>query len=144
MAEPRDVHVNLKLDTSQFALSLKQASLSARSFSESMDRLRATLAQNNAEWQRRVQLFMHHIEVLGKTEDQVWAIYYTRGGMDARYELPADRDAYLRVLLKVGPMSAAAVDGFLSGWANHRGQDPVEPATWHRYLAGTRVEVSIG
>ncbi len=138
MATPRDIHVTLTADTSKFEAAVASITLQMRRVREVM-----TLSA------QRFGRLVYDLDTFARTADQVEAIYYTRGALDARYETPAQRDAYLRVLLRCGEHHDVAVAGFLRGWVEFRGcdleaQGPTHftPLTWHRYLAGTKVEVS--
>lgn len=135
----KDVSVTIELDTSKFeAAMMNSVSLQMRKIREAA----ALTAQ-------RMGVFVYALDTFALTANQVEALYYTRGAMDARYETPAARDAYLRVLLRAGQHSDVAVAGFLRGWVEHRGGPATTPAyftplIWHRYLDGTKVEVSAG
>lgn len=140
--QPPDIHVTITVDTSKFEAAMAKARESVETYAGSFTRTMQKIQQDMAASSRRASVMIYDIETFGFTPNQVWALYYARGGMDARYETPAQRDAYIRVLLRCGQHSDVAVAGFLRGWDTHRSQEIAQPFVWHRYIAGTRVEVS--
>lgn len=61
---------------------------------------------------------------------------YVRGALDPRWQIPAERDWYVRRLLRSAIETPSAVElftraaaAFLAGWVSHRGMsDPPPPA----------------
>lgn len=144
MAEPRDIRVTIIADTSKFEREMKKVGKAATAMAESLARTMQQVRESMKVSSQRMSVMLYSIETFGYTANQVEALYYTRGAMDSRYETPAQRDAYLRVLLKAGLHSDVAVAGFLRGWVEHRGKNlEVHPLAWHRYIAGVRVEVGV-
>ncbi len=146
MAKPRDLRVTIEVDTSKFERqirSFRKASL-ALTYAQDLRRTMQKVQEAMELSKQQVGVLVYALDTFAKTPAQIEAIYYARGAMDARYETPAQRDAYLRVLLRCGPHHDVAVAGFLRGWVEHRGRHlEARPLTWHRYLAGTKIEVSV-
>lgn len=140
--QPPDIHVTITVDTSKFEAQMKKARESVETYAASLSRQMKKIQEVMVASSRQASVWTYDIETFGFTPTQVEALYYTRGGMDARYETPAQRDAYIRVLLRCGEHSDIALAAFLRGWVEHRDHEQAQPLAWHRLVAGTYLQVS--
>jgi len=131
------ITATLTIDTHGIAEAAQRAGRSLAGMTGPIDALRAAISRS---LDRLGQVSRDIVAEAWMTDDELWARYYVRGGMDPAYADVDALDEHVQLNLAAGRVDVAVA--MIRGWVEHRDAQPLdEPLVWHRYLAGTRVEV---
>ena len=134
---PEPISVEFIVDVAGFSKGMEQARIGVDNFTRQL-----------LKHARALRALDVKLEVIGLNDDQVWARFYVRGGMDPDFGDEASRDEYLRVLGKVkGASGRVAIEAFLRGWFTHRPDSVTrgqtfEPLAWYRLIGDTACYVT--